>query len=142
MNGVFLHVTLVLLYSKKMFLLEQHSSAKCWLTTYAQLFESIGEIQHLFCWFYKQVFLVNIWRQEYWRPKYYEIVFSQRQGGRQHWQLVHHSLNQLFCFEYSWEHTWINIQVWLLQHWEHGRQGPGLIISVRIFLCPTSFKEL
>ena len=134
MNGVFLHVTLVLLYSKKLFFGLN--------STLEQSAESIGEIQHLFCWFYKQVLLVNIWKQEYRRPKYYEIVFSQRQGGRQHRQLVHQLLNHLFCFEYSWEHIWINIQVRLLQNLENGRQGPSLIIFVRISPCPTPFKDL
>ena len=46
---MFLHVTLVLSYGKKMFLTwTEHSDAKCWLTKYVWLFQLIGGLQQLF----------------------------------------------------------------------------------------------
>ena len=47
---MFLHVTLVLPYSKKTFLTwTERYNAKCWLIKYAWLFQSIGEFQQLVC---------------------------------------------------------------------------------------------
>ena len=49
-NSVFLHVTVVLPYSKKTFLAwTECLDAKHWLTKYAWLFQSIGGLQQLFC---------------------------------------------------------------------------------------------
>ena len=47
---MFLHVTLVLPYSKKTFLTwTERSGSKRWLIKYAWLFQSIGGLQQLFC---------------------------------------------------------------------------------------------
>ena len=49
-NSVFLHVTLILPYSKKTFLAwTKCYDAKRWLTKYVWLFQSIGGLQQLFC---------------------------------------------------------------------------------------------
>ena len=49
-NSVFLHVTLVLLYSKKTFLIwTECSDTKRWLIKYAWLFQSIGGLHQQFC---------------------------------------------------------------------------------------------
>ena len=49
-NSVFLHVTLVLPYGKKMFLTwTERSDAKRWLIKYAWLFQSIGGLHQLVC---------------------------------------------------------------------------------------------
>ena len=51
LNSVFLRVTLVLPYDKKMLLVwAEHSDAKHWLTKYAWLFQLIRGLQQLFCW--------------------------------------------------------------------------------------------
>ena len=45
---------------------------KRWLTKYARLFELIGGVQQLFCWFYremKHVFLLSDWRKGRQKPK-------------------------------------------------------------------------
>ena len=53
-NIVFLHVTLVLQYGKKTFsAFTEQSDAKHWLTKYLWLFQSIGGLQQLFCWCFK-----------------------------------------------------------------------------------------
>ena len=55
-NSLFLHGTLVLPYSKKTFLAwTERSGSKRWLTKNAWLFQSIGGLQQLFSWFYKQM---------------------------------------------------------------------------------------
>ena len=58
--GVFLHITLVLPYSKRIFLnWTEHCDAKRWLAKYSQLFKSIGEVEQLAILpvFYKQMLL-------------------------------------------------------------------------------------
>ena len=95
LNSVFLHVTLVLPYDKKMFLAwKEHSGLKCWLNKHLWLFQLIGGLQQIFCWFYKAnewVVLLSNRRKEYRRPK----VWAK---ASYHGVLVERNTDDWFCY--------------------------------------------
>ena len=123
-NGVFLHVSLILLFCKKMLLAwTEHSDTKCWLAKYVCFMVWINRNRPapilLILQLEKLSLFLNNWKKVHEKPKAScSSVLSGRWDERQNSPLIHHLSNHLLNQAHAGHrsaHAWFLkiISVWL-----------------------------